>query len=329
MTDDAIPLLPIPGGAAGAGAGEAGEAEAGAEVAADAIPGVGELVAIGTTVVFGVVSLIKGIVDADNKKREAFTQHFVDEVSKQFPKCNVVIVHPQHKVAGPHVVHQHHEVPMTVGTCGYDSYCSPKGQPFTFENLGDGGYINWAFAGEFNRNGNSLTAITAPLHVPPRPVPPRPVPPSFVSFEGPNANCYCLCDSATLQGSGTHSHTMNIQAGAPYLYAVLTKDDDSVNFPTGVTLAIQGPDGTKYDHAIQEEKQLVIMSGPSVRGLLVQDPKPGNWTMTITAAERHEGFHCECNTVPTTDVYDTITDTFHDIPDREGGGKEFCLCRRS
>jgi hypothetical protein len=49
---------------------------------------------------------------------------------------------------------------MTVGTCGYDSYCSPMGQPFIFENQGDGGYLNWAYAGEFSRNGNTLTAAS-------------------------------------------------------------------------------------------------------------------------------------------------------------------------
>ncbi len=100
------------------------------------------------------------IVNNDNNKREAYTQQFVQQASKQFPNCNVVICHPQHKVAGPQVVHQHHELGMTVGTCGYDSYCSPKGQPFIFDNQGDGGYLNWAYAGEFSRNGNTLTAAS-------------------------------------------------------------------------------------------------------------------------------------------------------------------------
>jgi hypothetical protein len=48
---------------------------------------------------------------------------------------------------------------MTVGTCGYDAYISPMGQPFVFANQGDGGYLNWAYLGRFNRNGNTLTAI--------------------------------------------------------------------------------------------------------------------------------------------------------------------------
>ena len=126
-----------------------------AEVAGVAVPVVGALVAIGATVA-GVVLAIKD----DNNKREAYTKQFVAQTSNHFPDCNIVICHPQHRVAGPHVVHQHHELPMTVGTCGYDSYASPKGQPFLFENQGDGGYINWAFVGEFSRNGNTLTAAS-------------------------------------------------------------------------------------------------------------------------------------------------------------------------
>jgi hypothetical protein len=132
-------------------------AEVGAAVgAADLVPGAIVLVGIG----LAAAGVVAGIIGNDNNKREAYTQQFVQQTSKQFPNCNVIICHPQHKVAGPHVVHQHHELGMTVGTCGYDSYCSPKGQPFIFDNQGDGGYLNWAFAGEFNRNGNTLTAVS-------------------------------------------------------------------------------------------------------------------------------------------------------------------------
>ena len=102
-----------------------------------------------------------GIINNDNNKREAYTQQFVQQASKQFPNCNFVICHTQHKVAGPQVVHQHHELGMTVGTCGYDSYCSPMGQPFIFENQGDGGYLNWAYAGEFSRATLSYCSVRA------------------------------------------------------------------------------------------------------------------------------------------------------------------------
>jgi hypothetical protein len=87
----------------------------------------------------------------------AYTQQFVQQASQKYPGYNVVICHPKHRVSGANI-HQHHELPMTVGTCGYDIYFSRKGKPFTFVNEGDGGFINWAFNGEFNRNGNTLVA---------------------------------------------------------------------------------------------------------------------------------------------------------------------------
>ncbi|AFZ05556.1 glycoside hydrolase family 18 [Oscillatoria nigro-viridis PCC 7112] len=134
------------------------------------------------------------------------------------------------------------------------------------------------------------------------------VPKGWIEVRGENSYCYCVCNRASSeqQGDISHSHTMNIEAGAPYFYAVLTKDDDTVDFPTGAILTIQDPDGTKYDRDIQEENLLVIMSGSSVRCLIVKNPKPGNWTMTMTVPDG-VGFHCECNTIPSKDVYDTIT----------------------
>jgi hypothetical protein len=131
---------------------------------------------------------------------------------------------------------------------------------------------------------------------------------NWIEVKGENSYCYCVCNSAGKQKESSHAmkHTMKIDAGAPYFYAVLTKSDESVDFPTGAILTIQGPDGTKYDRNIQEESQLVVMSGSSVRCLIVKDPKPGDWKMTMTVPEG-VGFHCECNTVPSKDVYSTIT----------------------
>jgi hypothetical protein len=136
----------VPGAAVG---------EAAAVGAAEIVPVVGALVALGA--VAG--TLAASFIGDDNRKREAYTQHFVQQASQQFPNCNVVVCHPQHKVNGPHYIHQHFELGMTVGTCGYDAYISPMGQPFVFANQGDGGYLNWAYLGRFNRNGNTLTAI--------------------------------------------------------------------------------------------------------------------------------------------------------------------------
>ena len=132
-------------------------------------------------------------------------------------------------------------------------------------------------------------------------------------LEGDNSYCYCACNSAT-DSKDRHAsdHTMNIKEGAPYFYAVLTKDDDSIDFPTGAILTIEAPDGTKYDRDIQEENQLVIMSGSSVRCLIVKNPQSGDWKMTMTVP-KGVGFHCECNTVPSKDVYDTMTKTLNSL----------------
>ena len=132
---------------------------------------------------------------------------------------------------------------------------------------------------------------------------------NWINLEGENSYWYCACNSATNDKQRhTSEHTMNIKEGAPYFYAVLTKDDNSTDFPTGAILTIEGPDGTKYDRDIQEENQLVIMSESSVRCLIVKDPKPGDWKMLMTVPEG-VGFHCECNTVPSKDPYKTITTT--------------------
>lgn len=139
---------------------------------------------------------------------------------------------------------------------------------------------------------------------------------NWINLHGENSYCYCACNSATNDKQRHASnHTMKIEPGAPYFYAVLTKNDDSADFSTGAILTIQGPDGTNYDRDIQEENQLVIMSGSSVRCLIVKDPKPGDWKMTMTVPEG-VGFHCECSTVPTTDVYDTVTNAQNSLQKR-------------
>jgi hypothetical protein len=135
-------------------------AEAG-DVAAEGAAGVGlAATGVGIVVLAGEVAAFaaKFFINNDNKKREAYTQQFVQQAGQKYPGYNVVICHPGHRVSGANI-HQHYELPMTVGTCGYDIYFSKKGKQFTFVNQGDGGFINWAFNGEFNRNGNTLTAI--------------------------------------------------------------------------------------------------------------------------------------------------------------------------
>lgn len=132
---------------------------------------------------------------------------------------------------------------------------------------------------------------------------------NWIELRGENFYCYSVCRSATNDKQRhASSHTMKIEAGTPYFYAVITKDENSVDFPTGAILTVTAPDGTSYNRDLQEENLLVIMSGPSVRCLIVKDPQPGDWKMTMAAREG-VGFHCECNTVPSQDPYETITNT--------------------
>jgi hypothetical protein len=109
----------------------------------------------------GVSNLVLKVAGDENAKREAFTKGFVEQAAQQYPGYNVVLVHTAHATSGEYV-HQHHELPMDpagVRTIGYEIYFAKKGRPFSLELRGDGGFINWAYLGEFNRNGQTIRAI--------------------------------------------------------------------------------------------------------------------------------------------------------------------------
>ena len=105
-----------------------------------------------------VTTIVLSLTQKDNEKREEFTKEFVKQASQQYPDYNVVITCSPHRQSGNSIIHQHVELPLSVGTRGYEVYFSPKGQPFEFVLEGDGGYINWAYSGDFTRNEGTLTA---------------------------------------------------------------------------------------------------------------------------------------------------------------------------
>ncbi len=112
--------------------------------------------------------ILEGIQSLD-EKRSRFTQDFVTNARNQYPDYNVVIIHTNHSRSGIYI-HQHVELDFFLGTTiGYEIYFSKIGDPFDLVNLGDGGYINWAFNGYFNRDGNHISAI---VQTPPPPRPP-------------------------------------------------------------------------------------------------------------------------------------------------------------
>jgi hypothetical protein len=110
-------------------------------------------------VAFGVAGLVNALQRGDDEKRSEFTQRTISELTQKYPDYNFVITHHKgSKAEGPEVVHDHVELKMAAGSAGYEIFGSRKGQPFRFELNGDGGYLNWAFGGDFNRDGNTLTA---------------------------------------------------------------------------------------------------------------------------------------------------------------------------
>ncbi len=113
----------------------------------------------GADVVIGIIDVVKALKNDDKEKRAAFTQRTVDELVRKYPDYNFVITrYKQSKTSGQSIIHHHVEMNQHVGTVGYEIYAAPKGKPFKFSLNGDGDFINWAFRGDFNRNGNTLTA---------------------------------------------------------------------------------------------------------------------------------------------------------------------------
>ncbi|MFE7275589.1 glycosyl hydrolase family 18 protein [Streptomyces sp. NPDC057623] len=150
---------------------------------------------------------------------------------------------------------------------------------------------------------------------------PSPVPAPTKQARGENDCMYCQVDTVPSPDGWDNverfnlTNTMTIGEDAPFLYAVVTKDDDSVDFPEGVVMSLKDPDGNAYDKDVDEAGRLVKMSGDSVRLVVVKDPQAGDWTMTMSVSSDAE-FHCECNTVPSKDVYNTLLET---VRRRDGG----------
>ncbi|MFF2361281.1 glycoside hydrolase family 18 protein [Streptomyces sp. NPDC058122] len=139
-------------------------------------------------------------------------------------------------------------------------------------------------------------------------------------YIGDNDCTYCLVDTFPHLDNVTQvnlTSTMVVRDGAPYLYAAVTRGGDSVDFPDGVVMSLKDPDGNTYDHDVHDDGQYVQMSGSSIRCLVVKDPKPGDWTMSMNVPSGVE-FRCDCNTVPSTDVFDTMVSTWQGLAESKG-----------
>lgn len=92
---------------------------------------------------------IKDLVNMFNDQsvnREEATQLMVDHFTRAFPDKNCIVCHSPHVRSLNGMVHDHIELPQKVGTIGYEIYVFDDGE---FTNLGDGGFNNWAFSGNF------------------------------------------------------------------------------------------------------------------------------------------------------------------------------------
>ena len=131
----------------------------------------------------------------------------------------------------------------------------------------------------------------------------------WIEARGNNSYVYCELDSNGTQGKQIDTRkTITVEAGAPYLYAVLIKNDNSVDFPSGAMLVIKRPDGSVYNQESNLENLLVKMSGSSLRSLIVKNPPPGDWFITLTVPENVD-FRFELQTLPSQAIGETINNS--------------------
>lgn len=131
-------------------------------------------------------------VVVDNKhhleQRSAYVQDFLNK--HQRPGLNIVICHTRHLVYGNNYKQEHlemkeedwsdfyHQFMPADTTTGYDVFYIPQGAWFDFFNLGDGGWINWGYSGNFVVDPHNPKHITTagtkrPAGWAPPPPPPR------------------------------------------------------------------------------------------------------------------------------------------------------------
>ncbi|KAF9481072.1 hypothetical protein BDN70DRAFT_876812 [Pholiota conissans] len=108
--------------------------------------------------VMAVVNLIKGKIERDKAMRSQWTGDMINAFRKKYPHYNFVLCHTSHKtdfkgVRGKDWGHTHQELPVSFHkTVGYEIYWFREG---TFHRYGDGGWLNWAFAGNVRSRTNN------------------------------------------------------------------------------------------------------------------------------------------------------------------------------
>ena len=120
--------------------------------------GAGDVVQIGE-VAMDFVNQCKEWASSNNEvseKREEFIQRTIKHWQTAKPDYNVMVLNNKvsHDVTIKDGVHMHVEIPRKPsGTHGFDVYVFKSG---TITRHGDGGNMNWGFAGKFERDGETV-----------------------------------------------------------------------------------------------------------------------------------------------------------------------------
>jgi len=116
--------------------------------------------------------------------RTAFTESCVVGLRELFPLKNVIVVHGPYNYALAGVLDLPYTFPLIEDTFSVHILVFDSG---TFVRLGDGGYQNWAFDGNYTRGNPDEAHVTFRAFDPPPPVvspPPPPPPPQVVTPPG-------------------------------------------------------------------------------------------------------------------------------------------------
>lgn len=102
----------------------------------------------------------------------------------------------------------------------------------------------------------------------------------------------------------TVSHAINVPAGAPAFCTSVMSNGIVPAFPAGAQIKVVDPTGHVYDRDQNVEKVFASVQNGQLWALMVLDPAPGNWKITVTAPS-HVGFALYAQTIPVAAVVAT------------------------
>lgn len=119
-----------------------------------------QAIAMGIEKIIHLVSWIKGKIAADKQGESNFTQTLIQRMFKENHCLNYVICH--HCTSNlKNQKHRHEEFKLSFFklTKGYDIHWGGEG---TVQNIGDGGYLNWAWVGHSKSAHTNFVEFNAP-----------------------------------------------------------------------------------------------------------------------------------------------------------------------